>query len=69
MPDILTAEPLSFVAGTFVQWSRQLPYYPAGSGWALFYALVKPGKLITFNATQSGDLPGRNGKLPSRTPH
>ena len=55
MPDIPTAEPLSFVAGTYVQWSRQLSDYPAGSGWALSYALVKTGKPITFNATPSGD--------------
>ena len=44
------------MAGTYVQWCRQLSDYPAGSGWALSYALVKPGKLITFNATPSGDL-------------
>ena len=56
MPDIPSVEPFSFVAGTYVQWSRQLPDYPAGSGWALSYALVKTGKLITFNSTQSGDL-------------
>lgn len=55
MPEIATTEPTSIVAGDTITWKRSLADYPASEGWALSYALVKDGDLITITAAADGD--------------
>lgn len=51
---VLTSEPISFIAGNTVKWTKSFSDFPA-SEWTLSYALVKDGKQITFNAVADGD--------------
>lgn len=52
---ILTTEPAQLRAGDLATWTKTLADYPASSGWALSYALVKAGLRIAINASASGD--------------
>ena len=53
--DIPTTEPLQFVAGDTVKWTKSLPDYLPADGWALSYALVRDGSQETITATDNGD--------------
>lgn len=55
MSDIPENEPISFVAGDLVQWTKSHSDYPASAGWALTYYLVKSGVQETIVAEASGD--------------
>lgn len=54
MAELPTAIPARIVAGTSLQFTRDLPDYPA-STWTLTYALVKSGQRITFSGADNGD--------------
>lgn len=51
---VATTEPLEFVSGDTVQWSRSFPDYPASDGWTLKYAFRGVGTL-DVQATPDGD--------------
>ncbi len=48
-------EPKQIIQGDSSSWEISLSEYPAGEGWALSYALVKDGALITIPSTPAGD--------------
>lgn len=54
MPDLATSEPLSFRAGDFLTWEKELDQYRADQGWSLTYYLIKRTGRINITATASG---------------
>jgi hypothetical protein len=46
-PPIPTREPIQFVAGDTVQWTRVIADYPTSDGWTLHYKLIGPSSLGT----------------------
>lgn len=55
MTTIPTTEPLSFIAGDTVKWTKDLSDYKPEDGWTLTYALVQDGNQETITATDNGD--------------
>lgn len=55
--EIQTREPEIFAAGDTLSFTRTLPDYPAGDGWALTYVLTSLAgeKLATVTSTADGD--------------
>lgn len=53
--DIPTREPNTVTAGDLWTWTRSLPDFKAGDGWALSYALTSSAALITLTGSASGD--------------
>ena len=51
-----TTEPTQFTAGDLVEWNKTLGDYLPSENWALTYALVKDGKLISITASDSSDV-------------
>lgn len=47
--------PVELRAGDTLKWTRSLPDYPAGAGWALSYSLVGRNGAHTFTGTADGD--------------
>lgn len=54
MPEIATNEPLEFISGDTVSWTKSLTDYPANDSWVLTYALINSAHKITITATASG---------------
>ena len=53
--EILTTEPVSFIAGDTVKWTLSLSDYLPADGWVLSYAFVMSGDQQTVSATDNGD--------------
>lgn len=53
--EIPTKEPLRFIAGDTVKWTKSVPDYLPADGWVLTYALLKDGLKKTITATDNGD--------------
>ena len=53
--DIPTTEPLQFVAGDTVKWTKSLADYLPADSWVLTYALVREGSQEEITATDNGD--------------
>lgn len=51
VPDI---EPVSFRAGDFLTWTKDLPDYPANQGWTLAYTLINATSKISITTSASG---------------
>ena len=58
MTDIPEIEPVSFIAGDTVKWTKSLEDYLASDSWVLVYYLVKDGDQKTITASASGDVRG-----------
>lgn len=54
MTDIPEKEPLSFIAGDTVSWTKAIDDYLASDSWVLSYHLVMDGDQKTITASQNG---------------
>lgn len=54
MPVCTQPEPTSVIAGDTVRWVRNLPEYPADTGWQLVYTFINPTHKFVLEASSDG---------------
>lgn len=53
---IPSCEPVTFVAGDTVQWTKALAKYPPSEGWSLSYSLKLASGVVTATVTDDGSI-------------